>query len=108
MKNKFSHELLIVWGYGCIGVFTVVCLLLYLFEIFHEKNYFVNIYCPCIGKKRLEVYSTKFNGSYLSFLFSSFCCPIVSKFLQVYVLFLKSVPVVKLLFSGEATNYWPS
>ena len=56
-------------------------------------------------KKRLEVYSTKFNGSYWSFLFSSFCCPIVSKFLQVYVLFLKSI---LLLFSGEATHYWPS
>ena len=43
MKNKFSHELLIVQGYGCIGVLTLVCLLLYLFEIFHEKNYFVTI-----------------------------------------------------------------
>ena len=43
MKNKFSHELLIVRGYGCIGVLTLVRLLLYLFEIFHEKNYFVTI-----------------------------------------------------------------
>ena len=43
MKNKFSHELLTVRGYGCIGVLTLVRLLLYLFEIFHEKNYFVTI-----------------------------------------------------------------
>ena len=43
MKNKLSHELLIVRGYGCIGVLTLVRLLLYLFEIFHEKNYFVTI-----------------------------------------------------------------
>ena len=43
MKNKFSHELLIVRGYGCIGVLTLVRLLLYLFEIFHEKKYFVTI-----------------------------------------------------------------